>query len=235
MEKNDRKAIQEKNGYIFSKELFFNSLLSEPEGNGKVLKEEELLQRDLLYKMKVLQVILFLDVPGLTLSGDERKAMKDKELIGVKVENEGLLFGYTFHVSSNPEFKHTWNYMRKQLDKFANFLFDAKRFFEYVFRDITALTDVLKDLQGIHIVFNELVDVAYMDNTPNILVKMQWDKFHNIAKVGNGYNVSVMVKGCTLTVYNCSYKDKVDKLCEKVKRMKLNFEFGNRENNELHN
>lgn len=185
--------------------------------------------------MKVLQVILFLDVPRLTLSGDERKAMKDKKLIGVKVENEGLLFGYTFHVSSNPEFKHTWNYMRKQLDKYADFLFDAKRFFEYVFRDITALTDVLKDLQDIHIVFNELVDVAYVDNTPNILVKMQWDKFHNIAKVGNGYNVSVMVKGCTLTVYNCSYKDKVDKLCEKVKRMKLNFEFGNRENNELHN
>ncbi len=213
--------MTKKNKWLYSKDLFFDNLLSMPEyvNNPK----QEYLERDYKYKTKVLQTILFLDVPGLVLCGDECNMKEDKKRIGAKVDDDELLSGYIFHVSSNPEFNHTWNYMRKRLDKYVDFLFGTKRFFKFVLRDINILASVLKKEKDIHIVFNELIDVTYTNKTPNITAKMLWDKFYNLTNTGNGYNVSVMIGESTLIVFDCHYKDEADKLCQKVKEVIYNF------------
>lgn len=210
--------------------------MSETERDDNNSKKYKQLQRDLPYKIKVLQTILFLKVPNLTLSEYGIEAERDKKLIESNIHSDELLFGYTFLVSSNSEFQYTWSYMRKQLDKYVDFLFGAKRFFEFVFRDITALDKVLRDTQDIHIVFNELIDVNYTDNAPYINAKMLWENFHNLSNVSYSYRVSIMINASTLIVCNCSYKDEADKLCEKVKIAMINFGLLKKEENEkVHN
>lgn len=224
MGKNDKKTMPEKPENLFTEEMFLNSLLTVPENAEGSLKEQEGLQRDIKYKMKVLQAILYLEVPDLILSGKECDEEKGKKLIEDKVENDELLFGYTFHVSSNPEFKRNWSYMRKQLDKYAAFLFGAKRFFEFVFRDVKALIGILQGIQDVHVVFDGLVDAAYSDEVPCVRTKMLWEHFHNLTHAWRGYyKVSVMVKETILVVCDCSYKNGTDKLCEKVKEARDNF------------
>lgn len=226
MGKNDKKTMPEKTESLFTKDIFLNSLLTVPENAEGSLKEQGGLQRDIKYKMKALQSILYLEVPDLILSGNECDEEKDKKLIEEKVENDELLFGYTFHVSSNPKFKYNWNYMRKQLDdKYVDFLFNAKRFFKFVFRDINVLTDVLRGIKEAHAVFDGFVDVAFSDDTPRVSAKILWEHFHRIANVGRAnYMVSVMIKETTLVVCECSYKDETDNLLEKVKEARANFE-----------
>lgn len=214
--------MMKKNEWLYSKDLFFDNLLSEPEyfeNNPK----RELLERDYKHKIKVLQTILFLELPSLLQSGDECKMEENKKRIEAKVESDELLFGYIFHVSSNPEFDYTWNYMRKQFDKYVEFLFGAKRFFEFVYRDINILADVLKEKKNLHIVFNGLIDVSYNDENPNIISKILWDKFYNITNVNNNYMVSVMVGESSLIVCDCHYKDEPDKLYKKVMGAISNF------------
>lgn len=223
MENKNKNVLTEKDKCIYSKDSFFKILLSEPERDGDNPEKYKQMQRDFPYKIKVLQTILLLDVPGLKLSGDEIKSERDKELIEFKVNSDELLFGYTFHVSSNPEFQYTWSYMKKQLDKYVDFLFGAKRFFEFVFRDITALDSVLRGIQDIHVMFNGLVDVFYTDSAPYIKARTLWENFHNLANISHSYRVSVMANESALMVRNCSYKDGTDKLCVKVKDVMTNF------------
>lgn len=224
MGKSNNKIVSDKMENILSEELFFNDLLSVPEYVENTTEEQESLKRDFMYKRKALQTILSLEVPGSTLNGDEGKEMKSKEIIGSKIDDDELLFGYTFYVSSNPEFKRNWNYMRKQLDKYADFLFNAKRFFKFVLRDINALTDELQGIQEVHIVFDGIVDVAFSDDNPRVRAKILWEHFHNIANVGHAnYMLSVMIKETTLVVCNCSYKDETDILRGKIKETRVNF------------
>ncbi|WP_298451739.1 hypothetical protein [uncultured Prevotella sp.] len=236
MENKNKNILTEQEKCFYSKDSFFKLLLLETERDDNNFERYKQLQRDFLYKIKVLQTILFLKVPDLALSGNWIEAERDKELIESKVLSDELLFGYTFHVSSNSEFQYTWNYMRKQLDKYVDFLFGTKRFFEFVFSDITALDHVLRDIKDIHIVFNELIDVSYTDDAPYINARMLWENFHNLANVGHNYRMSIMIKASTLMVCNCSYKDGTDNLCEKVKNVMTNFGLlKNGENGKVYN
>lgn len=223
MENKNKNILTEEEKCFYSKDSFFHLLLKTERDDNNFERYKQL-QRDFIYKIKVLQTILFLKVPDLALSGDRIEAERDKGLIESKVLNDELLFGYTFHVSSNSEFQYTWNYMRKQLDKYVDFLFETKRFFKFVFRDITALDHVLRDIKDIHIVFNGLIDVNFTDNAPYIDARMLWENFHNLSNVGHNYRIYIMANESTLMVCNCSYKeDETDKLCIKVKDVMVNF------------
>ena len=227
MGKSNNKTISDETGNIFSEELFFDDLLSVPEDVENTTEEQESLKRDFMYKRKVLQTILSLELPESILNGDEGREMKGKEIIGSKIDDDELLFGYTFYVSSNPEFKYNWNYMRKQLDDkyYVDFLFNAKRFFNVVFRDINVLADVLRGIKEAHVVFDGFVDVAFSDDTPHVRAKMLWEHFHNIANVGcANYMVSVMIKENILVVCKCSYEDETGNLIEKIKEARPNFD-----------
>lgn len=59
MGKNDKKTMLEKTEILFTEEMFLDSLLTVPENAKDPLKEQEDLLRDIKYKMKVLQVILY--------------------------------------------------------------------------------------------------------------------------------------------------------------------------------
>ncbi len=227
MGKSNNITVSNETENIFSEEMFFDDLLSVPEDVENTTEEQESLKRDFIYKRKVLQAILSLEVPGSTLNGDEDREMKGKEIIESKIDDDELLFGYTFYVSSNPEFKYNWNYMRKQLDDkyYVDFLFNVKRFFYFVFRDINVLADVLRGIKEAHVVFDGFVDIAFSDDTPRVRAKILWEHFHNIANVGcANYMVSVMIKETTLVVCECSYKDETGNLIKKVKEARANFD-----------
>lgn len=96
MGKSNNKTISDETGNIFSEELFFDDLLSVPEDVENTTEEQESLKRDFMYKRKVLQTILSLELPESILNGDEGREMKGKEIIGSKIDDDELLFGYTF-------------------------------------------------------------------------------------------------------------------------------------------
>lgn len=80
MGKSSNKTVSDKTGNIFSEEMFFDDLLSVPEDVENTTEEQESLKRDFMYKRKVLQTILSLELPESILNGDEGREMKAKKL-----------------------------------------------------------------------------------------------------------------------------------------------------------
>lgn len=172
--------------------------------------------RDCIYKLKVLQTIFGLTIPELVLSENEDNFNEIKNAIKNYVECDEVLYGYTFYVSSNQVFDYSWSYLRKQMNKYVDFLFNANLFFHFVLRDINALSKIFANKIEYHIVFNEMIDVEYLNEDPFVRANMLWENFHNITRLGKGYQLSLMLKETTVAVITCNYKDSVESLCKKV-------------------
>lgn len=211
----------------YTKEKLLADIIENTEENPK--KDH----RDYKYQLKVLQTIFCLQqVSNLIVGGkDDNTEDVRKEIKNLITTNE-VLFSYTFYVSSNQVFDYTWNYMRKQLDGYEDFLYNANMFFTFVVRDINALANIPLNIHDMHIVFHKMIDVEISNVGLHIKANFKWDHFHNIVNVGYGYRVSVMIKEYTLIVCDCSYKDEANKLCEKVKEACENFNLKYNENKE---
>ena len=224
MEQENNKEPGKVNGEpLYSKDMFYTDLLECQEVGEDKSGKDELMRRDILHKRKVLQSILYLDEPGLESREDLESAEEFTSRIEAQLEEEELLFCYTFYVSSNHNFDYTWSYMRKQFEKFASFLFVAKRFLRFVHRDIKTLAAVLESEQDIHIVFAELIDVNFTEMEPHVKIDLKWEHFHHITQVADGYRITVMKKAATLAVINCSYAGNPKELVGRILNVLVKF------------
>jgi hypothetical protein len=195
---------------IYTKEMLFEDLQTGLENGEKNC-------RNYIYQVKVLQTIFGLNVPELLVGEKKDNTNEIRRSIENFVEGDESLYGYTFYISSNYVYDYSWSYLRKQMSKYVDFLFNTNRFFIYVLRDLNALIEILAGREYIHVVFNEMIDVTFSDVVHPAKASMLWEKFHNIINVGGGYQLDLKLKEATLIAYNCSYKDNAEQLYKKIK------------------
>lgn len=198
---------------IYDKERFFEDLLCNNMVDEKVPINNK---REYLYQLKVLQTIIELELPSLILEDGRDNSIEVRKAIINFVEGDLSLYGYTFFVSSNQVFDYTWSYLRKKMSQYVEFLFNSNLFFFIVLRDINALSRSLISTSDIHIVFNDMIDVEFMNTKPFVKAQMLWNHFYNITKVRKRYQISIMRKESIIAVLDCSCDDNVETICKKI-------------------
>lgn len=201
----------------YTKDDLFEDIQTIPEEYAKEATEKEKVRRDFIYKLKVLQSIFYIKVPLYDFKKDNINDIK--EVLEVYVEEKELLYGYTFFLSSNTNFDYSWSYLRKQKDKYIDFLSEVYRFISHVLADINTMKTNLSGNQDLHIEFNGLFDVTFIDDKPFVKTIVHWENFYQINKVKNGYYISVKIDKTTLLTYDRKYNNELNPFLNKVKQL----------------
>ena len=173
--------------------------------------------RDFRYKLKVLQFIFEMKLP---LYDFEKDNMDDiKKALEVHVDGNEFLFAYTFFLSSNTNFDYSWNYLRKQIDKYIDFFSEVYKFISYVIEDINTMKTSLSGNKDLHIELNELFDVAFVDDKPFVKTIVCWENFYQINKINGGYYISVKIGKTTLLTCYRKYSDNLNQFLDRVKQV----------------
>lgn len=123
-------------------------------------------------------------------------------------ENE-MLFSYTFFLASNRNFNYTWSYLRKQMVEYTKICALFFKALDYMVADINALKEKLSGIDGISIVFNNLYSVRFISDAPYATTELLWDNFNtNFTNVNKGYYVSAKYDKTILLTTFREYKNK---------------------------
>ncbi|MBR4911566.1 MAG: hypothetical protein IKZ54_01830 [Bacteroidales bacterium] len=177
--------------------------------------------REYRHKRMVMQMLIYF---AATYSSEEyNDDDKLENAIEVKVTNDELLSGYLFHVSQNPQFDYSWNYMRKRKNSYSKFLMEAVRFLNNVITDINKLAVKPFVHTDVHVVFDDIFDVVLMNEKPYVKTNLLWENFYKVATVKKNYNMGVKAKDCLLVAGSRKKPSDAEKLIdaalEKVKAM----------------
>lgn len=202
---------------IYTKAELFEDIQIIPEKCTKNTSEEEKAHRDFRHKLKVLQYIFDMELPTYNFKEDNMEEIK--EAIEVYVEGNALLFGYTFFLSSNTEFDYSWNYLRKQMDKYVDFFSEAHKFISYVLADIDKMKTGFSGNKDLYIVLNELFNVKFMSDKPFVKTTVNWENFNQINKVQSGYYISAKIGKTTLLTCYRKYNNNLNLFINRVRQL----------------
>lgn len=226
MQNNYNKTIMEKEVSLYTLSDFFEDIQEEPKEYKEDSTELPSLHIEFKHKLKVFQAIFYLSsgLPNFELSHNNPDKTKNKieveikEKIDLEIEGNESLFGYTFFVSLNSNFDYSWNYMRKHIEIYKDFLYSTYKFISYVIYDINLMKSKLDIDHDLHIEFNELFDVKFSEEIP-VKTKINWANFNKISKVKNGYYISAKYDETILFTIFREYNDKPYSFIENVNIM----------------
>lgn len=210
-------AVESQESGLYTKAKLLENIHTALEVSVDNAQETEMDCRDVKHKLKVLQFILYMKLPPYDF--DKNNTEDIKEAIEVYVDGDEFMFGYTFFLSSNKNFDYSWSYLRKQTDKYINFLLEAYRFISYVIFDINTLKPDICRMTDLHIELNELFAVKFIDDEPFVETTVHWNKFHQINNVKNGYYLSVKKGEATLLTYHRKYSNQLKPFQDNIKAM----------------
>ena len=144
-----------------------------------------------------------------------------RNAIEIEVNNDHLA-GYIFFVSQNPQFDHSWNYLRKQVKNYLDFLVNGIRFLENILVDINMLLEKFRSLPGIHVVMNDIIDVHLIEEKPHVKVFVMWENFYKIATVNRNYSFTVKTKDCILMAGRREKASDAEKLIDALFNININ-------------
>lgn len=120
--------------------------------------------------------------------------------LDVKVREDKWMSGYMFYVSQNPNYDYSWNYMRRQVDGYVEFLGNAVRFFTNVVDDINAIADRLINKKDVYVIFSDIIEVASTQEGASLKARVIWEKFKTVASFNPVYQITVRVKDVVLMI-----------------------------------
>ena len=216
MEKN-KTEIPKEGKVEYTLSMLLNDIQDELVGSDDDDKKGEKRGREHQHKLIVVQMLL-------TLAGALGKDYYDDDdklnnAIDVKVSGDELLSGYMFYVSQNPHFDYSWNYMRKSRNNYKEFLADALRFINNVVMDINMLVSKPRKGNEIHVVFNDILDVALIKETPFVKTRLLWENFNCITAVKKSYTISVKCNDSVLLAGNRKKHSDAENLIDKALNM----------------
>lgn len=200
----------------YTKSNLFEDIQEEPKECEKDSYEREKACREYKYKLKVFQTIFDLNLPDFDFVKENSEKIKKE--IEVQVDNNELFYGYTFFLSLNPNFNYSWNYLRKQIERYMDFLYEAHKFISYVIYDINLMKSKLNIHKDLHIEFNELFDVKFNEVAP-IKTTINWNNFNEISKVKNGYYVIAKYDETILLTSFRKYNEQPDLFIESINKI----------------
>lgn len=152
-------------------------------------------EREQQSKLIVLQMLV--DKAHKYINNRHRDDESLRNAIEIEVNNDHLA-GYIFFVSQNPQFDYSWNYLRKQVKNYLDFLVNAIRFLENILVDINMLLGKPRSVEEIHVVMNDIIDVYLTEDKPGVKIYVLWENFYKIAPVNRDYSFTVKTKDCIL-------------------------------------
>lgn len=195
MDKHETKeTTTSKAEYTF--EMLLNDIQDKTDENANESDSNNRAEREYQHKLIIMQMLIYF------AASYRSEEYKDDDKLGnaidIKVNNDELLSGYLFYVSQNPQFDYSWNYMRKRKMSYSKFLAEAVRFLKNVITDINVLMDKSRTYSGVHIVFDDIFDVAFTSDKPYVKASVFWENFHRVAVVKRCYQISVKIKDSLL-------------------------------------
>lgn len=176
----------------YNHEMLLCDIQDYPETGNEDTYIKNVIRREHKHKLIVMQMLLYF---AASFCGEEyRSEEKLKNGIKVKVDNDELLAGFLFHVSQNSQFDYSWNYLRKRIINYIDFLAEASQFINNVLADINMLASKPRAGADIHVVFDDILDVTLINNAPYVKTKVLWEDFYRVSKVKKEYSFSVVKK-----------------------------------------
>ncbi len=168
-------------------------------------------------KLKFLQFIL-ITLVKYDFENNDTDDIKNQ--IECQIDEDILMFGYTFFLSANRNFKYTWSYLLRQKDNYADFLLATYKFISYAIKDINTMRESLKSYEDLHIELNELFDVTFIDEEPYVKTEVNWDNLKKINEVKRGYRIIVKKNETTILGFNREYGEvNLETLIENIKKL----------------
>ena len=195
MAKNEKTAVvADKVEYTFGE--LIDDILKSAEWNGDEAQDAEIARRELQSKQIVVQMLI--DLANYYNDDSHQEGEKLRNAIDVRVKGDSFLSAYIFYVSQNPQFDYSWNYLRKKANSYEDFLFESILFLRNMLIDINMLAGKPRDMQNMHIVFNDVFDVFLTLEKPFVKTNLLWENFHRLATVKRNYHLTVKCKECIL-------------------------------------
>ena len=189
---NKEVTLPAKEKVDYTCEMLLNDIQSRPEEDGVETAVGDKAERE--YRSKLIVVQTLLKLTAFFVDDMYKEDEKLWNAIEVKVNGDEILSGFLFFVSQNPQFDYSWNYMRKRKMGYIEFIAKTVRFIQNVLTDINMLTAKPWAGKDIHVVFNELIDVALIKTPPYVNASIHWENFYRIAVVKKDYNISIKIK-----------------------------------------
>lgn len=173
----------------YSLEKLLNDILDSTDESYSEKVNNEKTKREHRAKKVVIQTLIELaNEYGTAIYKNEEKLINALE---IKVCEDKWMSGYMFYVSRNPNFDYSWNYMRKQIDGYIEFLGKAVRYFTNIVEDINSIANKLVSDEYIHVVFSNIINVASPKGEPRIKASLIWENFNSAESFNSNYQITV--------------------------------------------
>ena len=133
----------------------------------------------------------------------------NREKIVRKMEDDLLLFGYTYFLSANPAYHYTWTYQQQKEDQYVDFICYSNRFIHYVVEDINQIVENF-DLKGnVSVVFYDLFEVLLCDtgSATKVKTKLLWENLYHIMDVSGEYYITIKINNAHVATKRVMYDD----------------------------
>lgn len=182
----------------YTLEKLLNDILDSSDDNCSEVENTDKTAREQRAKKVVIQMLI--EQANAFRSDMYKNAEKLTTALEVKVKEDKWMSGYMFYVSQNPNYDYSWNYMRKQVDGYVEFLGNAVRFFKNVVDDINAIADRLISKKDVHVVFGDIIEVASTQDSLGLKSSVSWERLKTAANFNPVYQITVKVKEIVLMI-----------------------------------
>lgn len=200
MENNPQNLLNLPIDWDYSIKAFYDDVIFDIE-RCEIGAADEL--RDRMNKLRVLQSLLFMDLPQYNPTGTNDEEVMNA-ITNYVAEND-LLFNYTFYLSSNRNFDYTWSYLRKKIGGFVDYLFDSYKFIGCLLNDITQLRLGLRCSTELYVNVNNIFNIKFIDESPFVETNVIWKNFHFIIRDRKGYDLSIRFDETTVIGFYRKY------------------------------
>lgn len=205
-----------KNGFSYTMLMLLTDVQKLPDIREDDCNNEK--YRDLQYYFKTIQCIIDLNAPIIDFENDNTELIR--ESINNKIICNEELFGFTYFISSNPNFDYSWYYLRRKINDFQIFLFDVHTFFCMVLKDINKIILRQSEFKDVHFIFHDLLDVKIIDSPPFVHSTINWEKFNQITKVKKGYFITAIYDEDTLLSFSRNKNAQIDLFLDNLSKIR---------------
>ena len=181
---------------IYTFDALIDDILKSAEWNDDEAQDVEKAKRERQSKRIVVQMLI--DLANYFNDDSHQEGEKLRNAIEVRVKGDAFLSAFIFYVSQNPQFDYSWNYLRKKENSYEDFLFEGVLFLRNMLADINMFAGKARNMQNIHIVFNDIFDVFLTMEKPFVKTNVLWENFHRLVTVKRNYHLTVKYKECIL-------------------------------------
>ena len=204
--------------YVYSVEKLLADICNQYDIESETDDDEIL--RDKMYKLNFLNRVI--DLTGSVYRNNKMFLIRDYCI----AENADF-FGYTYYLSSNQQFNHSWSYLRKQWAAYGEKLYCIVKFLMFMISVVNAVCPQSDELEDYKFVFSDVFEMSLNKECHSPVVNVSWENMNNLFLVDKGFTVSVKRYGIVLLskYYNERKKDDVAQFskCLKETLGKLSF------------